>query len=171
MSGGAILVFLYSKSVDRPYPDTNVTHTCFCGHSSSGAPLLKYHGNWLPLKKRKVLQIEVTVISLELDQQCIINLPFEIKTSVSDMDPHCTCFSCLILCFRSPDTHRRCLISSELKSFKVRKLRPLRLTGPRASAPMLQMTRGWKIDRLPIQKCAFTSLKNTTTNTLWHSEC
>lgn len=59
-----------------------------------------------------------------------------------------TCFSSLIRCFRSFETHSRFLISSELKSLSVRQLRPFRLTQAREAEPVLRVTetrihRGW----------------------------
>lgn len=48
-----------------------------------------------------------------------------------------TCFSCLIRCLRSADTHSSLLISSELKSLRVKQLRPFKFTGPREAAPTL----------------------------------
>lgn len=49
-----------------------------------------------------------------------------------------TCFSCFILRLRSPDTHNSLLISSELKSLSVRKLRPFKLTGGQEAAAVLK---------------------------------
>lgn len=44
----------------------------------------------------------------------------------------------MIRCLRSPETHSSFLISSELKSFRVRQLRPFKFTEPRQAAPALE---------------------------------
>lgn len=49
-----------------------------------------------------------------------------------------TCFSCFIRRLSSPDTHNSVLISSELKSLSVRKLRPFKSTEVKKAAPVLK---------------------------------
>lgn len=110
---------------------THRSDTCFCGHSGSGAPLLKYHGNRLPLKKRQILKQKSHLLQLSCSKaaqgyHAMHTLQFT------------TCLPRLIRCFRSPDTHSSLLISSALKSFRVRKLRPCKFTEPRDAAPALQ---------------------------------
>lgn len=109
------------------------TDTCFCGHSCSGAPLLKYRSNRLSLQKREILK--------EWKKKPLNDPQRGFTVNLNGSDGSCrlaTSLSCFIRCFRSPDTQSSFLISSELKSFSVRQLRPFKLTESREADPMLE---------------------------------
>ena len=81
------------------------------------------------------------MICQKCDKKKNEHIYYEVNISGRQLILFATWFSFLILCFKSPDTHRSLLISSELKSFSVSKLRPFRFTEPKHAAPTLEVNK------------------------------